>query len=83
MNDNPMSDMLEKRIRTQIREYPEALIRQRLAEYRARTLVWGKRDTPILQGCIRILEGELRKRGLAINPPVNDTVDAILKELEI
>lgn len=78
-----MSDMLEGRIRAALPQYSEALIRQRLAEYRAHTLEWGKRDTPILQGCIRILEGELRRRKLPINPPVNDDVDAILKELGI
>ena len=77
----PIDDLLRHRIRAQVRIYPESLIRQRITEYRELDLSWSTRDTRILQACIRILEGELRRRNLPLNPPVDNVIDHIMKEI--
>ena len=87
MNDeqfDPIPAITSGLIRDRIRRVPSDTIRQRLTAYRALNNgagPWGHRDWALQSAAIRILEGELRRRGETTTDPAEAVVAHILENL--
>jgi hypothetical protein len=83
MNDeqfNPIPAITSGLIQDRIRRVPSDTIRQRLSAYRILNDgagPWGNRDWALQCAAIRILEGELRRRG---ETPI-DSTEAVVAEI--
>lgn len=87
MNDeqfDPIPAITSGLIRDRIRRVPSDTIHRRLAEYRALNGgagPWGNRDWALQSAAIRILEGELRRRGETPTDPAEAVVAEIMEML--